>query len=161
MKTKFIIIIISYFFISSLIGQKIMPALLSSSGGLHSGQNVSLGWTLGEISIKTIKSDDIILTQGFQQSHLYTVSTLNPEKIFRATVYPNPAKDIININIEYPESILYTVSIVDINGNIYRRIPVKKLKGLDISGLKQGYYFIVINSNKGIELTGIKFLKLK
>ena len=160
MNTKFIILIV-YFFTGSLIGQNLTPELLSSSGGLHSGQNASLSWTLGEINIKTIKSDNTILTQGFQQTHLYTVFTFNPEKIISATVYPNPARDIINIDIEYPVSIIYSVSIVDINGNIYRHIPVQKLKELDVSGLKPGYYFIMINSNRGIELTGIKFLKLK
>ena len=160
MRTKLIFLIL-IFLSFSINGQNLIPELLSSSGGLHSGGNAGLSWTLGEISIKTVKSDDIMLTQGFQQPHLYTVSTFNPEKIIRATVYPNPARDIINIDIEYPASILYSVSIVDINGNIYRRIPVQKLKGVDISGLKPGYYFIMINSNRGIELTGIKFLKLK
>ena len=160
MRTKLIFLIL-IFLSFSINGQNMMPELLASSGGLHSGQNASLSWTLGEVSIKTVVSDDFMLTQGFQQSHLYTVSTFNPEKVISATVYPNPARDIINIDIEYPASILYSASIVDINGNIYRHIPVQKLKGIDISGLKPGYYFIVINSNGGIEPTGIKFLKLK
>ena len=160
MKSKLILIILSVLS-CSIQGQNLMPDLVSSSGGLHSGQNASLSWTLGEVSIKTFQTDDLMLTQGFQQPKLHTISTYNPESIVRATIYPNPAKDIININIKYPESTVNSMSIIDIKGNILKCIPAQKSKRVDISGLKPGYYFIMINTNRGIELTGIKFLKLK
>lgn len=154
---SFILIFLSY----SLTGQKIMPEILSSSGGLHSGQNANLSWTLGELSIKTFTTDDMMLTQGFQQPYLYVNSTFNPESKIEAIIYPNPAIDFINIDFKYTGNNLFTLSIIDINGNILKHINLKKNKKINISNLDPGYYFIAINSGRGIELTGIKFLKLK
>ena len=160
MSRKLIFIVLSFlpFLIS---GQNLMPELLSSSGGLHTGTNTSLSWTLGEININTITSNDFMLTQGFQQTRLYTTSVFEPESLIKAIVYPNPAKDFITIDIDYPLSAYLTLSLIDMNGNTYKHIYLPKDKKTDISDLKSGYYFIAINSGKGIKLTGIKFLKLK
>ncbi len=154
-----LILIVLFFLTYFTNAQNLMPELLSSSGGLYSGENASLSWTLGEVSINTITSSDIMLTQGFQQPGLHTTSVTNPDYQISAIVYPNPARDFIDIEIKYPNS--KSFAIIDINGNIYKRLFSPRNKKIDISNLQPGYYFIAINTNKGVELTGIKFLKLK
>jgi len=160
MKSKLILIFLSILSFE-IYGQNLMPELLSSSGSIQSVANTNYSWTLGEISVNTITSNDAILTQGFQQPRLHTTSVLDPDYLISAFIYPNPAENFINIDMKYPKSNSYALAIIDVNGNINKHILFSRNKRIDISNLKPGLYFIALNSHKGIELTGIKFLKLK
>ena len=62
---------------------------------------ISLSWTIGEIAIETYVTDDIILTQGFNQANIIiTGVTEELSTDYKLTIYPNPAKDIFTIKAE-------------------------------------------------------------
>ncbi len=90
------------FLFFSMNAQDLDQHVISSAGSFDvAGDNsISLSWTLGELVVTTVESSDgsLILTQGFQQSKLLIDGIeLNPELGVEVTVYPNPARDIVNI----------------------------------------------------------------
>lgn len=72
-------------------------------------------------------------------------------------VYPNPVHD--NLNISAKQSIeISSVNIYNMLGQLVLVIPnAKNTKTIDVSSLKEGNYFIKINSDKGTSNT--KFIK--
>ncbi len=65
------------------------------------------------------------------------------------TVYPNPAKD--NIHIELKTSAAYILNITDISGSTVYTEAISNASGTNISpaNLKQGIYFIRIQTSEG------------
>jgi endonuclease I len=65
------------------------------------------------------------------------------------TVYPNPAKDVLHINVN-DAIIINEVSLYSFNGQLIKKD--KELSGnkLDITSLSKGFYFVNISTNKGV-----------
>lgn len=70
-------------------------------------------------------------------------------------VFPNPAKDIINLEIINPQSSSYTIAITGIDGRILETIMlnapeglVKVNKSIELHKLSPGIYFINVTSGK-------------
>ncbi|WP_298220659.1 T9SS type A sorting domain-containing protein [Flavobacterium sp.] len=74
------------------------------------------------------------------------------------TVYPNPAND--QLSIEKKDNIaISSLSVFNILGQQVITVPnARNTSTIDVSGLKSGNYFLIINSDKGISNT--KFIKL-
>ena len=70
------------------------------SGSLQGYSLVSLKseFTLGQIAINYLPSDDFILTQGFHQPNLGVISIFE-DKMTNISVYPNPMIDILNVDL--------------------------------------------------------------
>ena len=67
-------------------------------------------------------------------------------------VYPNPTKNVLNIDLEdYKSSELFNVS--------GQSILKTDEKSLDLSKFNKGVYFLTIEKNDGIKTKGIKVLK--
>lgn len=159
MKTKFIFLLLLLIQVC-VFGQTLEPQLLSSAGKEFVNNDNSLCWSLGEISIATISSNDAILTQGFQQTGIYTTATLNPEMEINLSLYPNPTVDYITIKIEDDEYVNKAFRIIDINGKIcHYGIITSNKHTIDISKFTSGLYFISLSGEKGIIITNSKFLK--
>jgi len=73
----------------------------------------------------------------------------NPDQL---RVYPNPAKDRLNVKYNLQEASKVTLSIIDLTGQMVRRDKLGSFKTgnqretLHISQLKQGLYFITIKT---------------
>jgi len=77
------------------------------------------------------------------------IQSLNVQKI---TIYPNPAKN--QITIELPENVIehYILSIADASGKILlTNIELISSININISELKQGIYILKLQSNSGIQ----------
>ncbi len=57
----------------ALTAQSVSPEVVASAGDYYENGNVSLSWTLGEISTETYSNGGVILTQGFQQPVSVTI----------------------------------------------------------------------------------------
>lgn len=159
MKTKFIFLILLLIHVC-IFGQTLEPQLLSTAGKEFINNDNSLSWSLGEISINTIYSNDAILTQGFQQTGIYTTATLNPEMKMNLSLYPNPTFDYITIKIEDDEYDNKAFRIIDISGKIcYHGIITSKKHIIDISNFTAGLYFITLTREKDMIITNSKFFK--
>ncbi|MFA5556953.1 MAG: T9SS type A sorting domain-containing protein [Flavobacteriaceae bacterium] len=70
------------------------------------------------------------------------------------SIYPNPAKDIINVanSVDAIEN----VTITDMNGRVVKQVAMGVNEGqINISDLNAGVYFVNINSNEGSLTTKI------
>ena len=103
--------------------------------------------------VGTIKDDD---GSPFAFSNETTNATANRTGI---TVYPNPAKDILNIDLLQSAGI-HSITISDIAGRTLKQLSVtgkeKKIIVL-VSELQSGIYLVAIRSNEGSQ--SIKFVK--
>lgn len=90
--------------------------------------------------IESVKFARSLAKHGF-------VTSINSEKIKNLKIYPNPAKEEINISLD---ELINTIQILDING----KVLISKLKltpgteqSLNIDFLQSGTYLIRINDN--------------
>lgn len=96
------------------------PSVVTGCGGSLQGYSmVSLksDFTLGEIAIETIYSENFMLTQGFHQPNLGIIS-LNEDSYSKISLYPNPTVDIINLELRGFEGECAQVNIIDLSGKI-------------------------------------------
>ena len=81
-------------------GQSISPQVIASAGTHYSAGSAQLSWTIGEPVITTVSNGSNIITQGFHQTQLNSV-TVEEQTIagLNVTVFPNPTADVLNINL--------------------------------------------------------------
>ena len=79
------------------------------------------------------------------------ISHFKEKPVSGISIYPNPATK--EIQLSHSQGVVNNVQIIDINGKIVLTInrPIDK-KPIDISTLKDGVYFISVNTDKGIEV---------
>jgi hypothetical protein len=112
-------------------------SVISSAGGSHTAQNLSVSYTLGESAISQQTSPAITNAQGFQQPEIPRLNT----KIFLQGFYTggntmNAVLDPLNLpqyadsitlslmSSAPPHSLLWSKSVLlDINGNAFTWLP--------------------------------------
>jgi hypothetical protein len=64
----------------------------------------------------------------------------------KVNIYPNPATDDLNIDVNKLQILPENISITDIRGKlIYKILNVESHQKLDIANLEKGMYFITIS----------------
>ena len=126
-------------------GQITSPSVISSSGNSYNNGGVNMDYTLGEIVVETQTNTTTILTQGFHQGVL-KVNTSVENIDIKTKVYPNPTTNFIIIELE--KNVNADILVYDINGKlvIKDKLNDENQKQFDFSFLKQGNYFLHINS---------------
>ena len=86
---------------------------------------------------------------GWENGHVGVEEEV-AEQVFG--IYPNPAQEIVNVDLSEFDSGEYTVAIYDMNGKLWiNEVSVAAQILLDISGLSNGQYLVsVLNSGKFI-----------
>lgn len=76
----------------------------------------------------------------------------------RVAMYPNPAKDILNITSSLSENA--TVTITDIQGRVVKRIDLRpfEVNTYDITSFKPGLYIVTLTSQKGAVISNSKLI---
>ncbi|PWA07206.1 DUF7619 domain-containing protein [Flavobacterium psychrotolerans] len=98
-----------------------------------------------------------IVTNTATTSILQALGTQDFEFANYLSVYPNPAKNLLNIAIK-KQIELTSISIYNTLGQLVLVIPnAQQVSSVDVSGLKTGNYFIKVNSDKGS--ANAKFIK--
>jgi len=91
-----------------------------------------------------------------------TISYLISEKSTLLMLYPNPAQDLININLTAPNSQTTRIEILSLSGNVIYVEQLKQTNGINtyqlyVSMLPKGIYLCRIKTEKSVITT--KFLK--
>jgi len=95
-------------------------------------------------AISTFKTVSNLGTQDFEFSNYFTL-------------YPNPAKDVLNITATQSIEI-QSLAIYDILGQLVIAVPnAKSVSNIDVSKLRTGNYFVKVKSDKGN--SSMKFIK--
>ena len=114
---KLLMILIMAFGYSIAFCQSLKPDVIASSGSFYTNSTNTLSWTIGECIPETISNGTNELTQGFQQS-IYDINTVvdNTKKRIQITVFPNPATDFVNLEIQARNKSGYFYQLFDSNG---------------------------------------------
>jgi hypothetical protein len=136
--------------------------VIATSGDSYSSGSYSVSYTIGEAVIETV-GEDMILTQGFQQSKL-TVTGIYRYRLLQKefTAFPNPVLYELSLSVNNePEK--FNVTILSDMGQILSN--EEKLIGndavkLDFSNHKPGVYFVRIMKGKGLVLQTFKIVKI-
>jgi hypothetical protein len=100
--------------------------------------------------------------EGCMQKSYYNKPTGLGTSVSRDEVvklYPNPATNLVNIEISSSPSVDASIKLFDLTGKNLRSIPVSGTKTqLDVAELTQGIYFIGYYEN-GIRLATLRFIK--
>ncbi len=159
------VFILIHFLLLSVTGysQELTPQIIASSGGSYETNGIILSWTLGEPVTETFSSGDITLTQGFHQGDI-TVTSTNTEEFtdMKVNVYPNPAGEFVNIDIEGKGSEILTVELFTLSGEkvlIKKDFITEKYQQLQLKDLPAGTYILKIMNND--KMKTYKIVKLK
>ncbi|MEL6674452.1 MAG: T9SS type A sorting domain-containing protein [Bacteroidota bacterium] len=146
----------------SISAQSLSRQVISSLGNDHP----QLSYTVGETVVQTAISGSFILTQGFHQPDQNAVGI---DKDLAAIVdfrlFPNPARDQLNLELSSPRPLDLRINITDLRGRQVhppQRMLVQgtSLQSLDISSLAEGLYLLRLSSQQGATLHTIKFKRL-
>lgn len=118
-------------------GQTLSTQVVNSSGMSFSQNNITLEFSLGELSISEFKSAGVSLTEGLLQpssSNILRVDHLDTERL---EIYPNPCRDLIYLKGDFNDA---TAEIFTIYGA--QILSVSNLNApVNLSSLAAGLYF--------------------
>ena len=149
---------------SSQEGVNIDPSVITGCGGSLQGYSmvsVKSDFTLGEIAIETLKSDQYMLTQGFHQPSIGVISLLESPQT-KISIFPNPITDFLNLEFSNFQNELVEIRIIDLSGKIifYDFVsPERNFYKINTTFLKLGTYILEINTEKEKDLFKIQKLK--
>jgi hypothetical protein len=130
--------------------QSLTPSVVASSGNDHENEGVSLSWTLGEIAIKTLETETIILTQGFHQGDILVDAI---EKVidenFTIRIFPNPTNQSVTIELFRQDPVRVYIEVIDINGKLLSNKQVEATDNqaeIDFSHYIPATYFLRIKT---------------
>ncbi|MBN1180689.1 MAG: T9SS type A sorting domain-containing protein [Bacteroidales bacterium] len=132
----------------------------ASAGDYFETSTGSISWTLGEVSIETLNSDNITLTQGFQQTYFSDEQTVIATN-FNAEilVYPIPANEILTIEFRDFQNkaklILYNI--------MGEEVVIKQMKSakttINLDHLPSSEYLLNIVDGKNKLIQSFKIIK--
>ena len=116
MMKKILLIVCALSIYTGTHGQvNLTPSVLSSAGGYGFADNFSISWTLGEFATTTLIGENMIFTQGFQQTFSLDVGIPGDEPNWSVSVYPNPVGRWIQIDCPIP---IQSVELWDTHGRL-------------------------------------------
>ena len=141
--------------------QSISQSVIASTGGNITSNNGSLSWTMGEMLTSTLISNDWILTQGFHQSNLSISSGIKSGlSDHKLSLYPNPAKDYINVSVNSRKNSKYKYELIDVSGRILlNKEEYSNLFKISLQGFSPSLYYLRFLDEKGKFLGSYKIVK--
>jgi len=120
--------------------------LVSASGASFQNSSGYISYSIGEVVITTLTSSSAILTQDFHQTRYRTVSILNHSAI-QMSVFPNPVKDLLILQIEDPLGFDYL--LYDVRGGLLERGQVlDERTEINFSALAPAMYILRVTNYK-------------
>ena len=149
MRTLFILIITC--FISHAWSQNVDLRLLSTAGSYFNTSEVSLVWSMGELSVNSSTN----ATGSLQEGHIQNLSSQTSTAIStilleeEVTISPNPSASFATIRTAYNQMIDYT--LLDILGKRISEGTFVKQSDIDLRALESGVYIIHLRTKEGKE----------
>lgn len=141
-------------------------SVIASAGANETGASeLTATWTVGEAVIGKGSDGTILLTHGFQYPNEISLSIKHFEPNLDLTVYPNPTRGEVFIDVNASKAMTLRYSLYDLNG---REIPLpdntQQVEGhgqkrLDLTHLANATYLLVITGQSGQPLASIRIIK--
>jgi len=138
-------------------------SVLAPAGGVHTKQNMSLEWTLGETFVESVTTKEKWYTEGFHQPLLSTRPVSPSADGYDIKIFPNPTQELLNVFIKTPEEEDLKLTLVDVTGKtIYTQwVPAGTPEiQLNVKHLPEGMYMLSVVSTKGYRINSFKVIKL-
>lgn len=165
MKAHSLIIMIC-FSASPLWAQTTSTQVVATGGGTGSSSGLQYAFTIGEVAIQYYASGTLVADQGFQKpnplfGNAFRISLEENTLLERVMVYPNPASDILKINLsDVGHTSVSAIRLLDTHGSLYQQIdPTNNVLDLDLKGLSAGVYVLQIGQEDGTMIS-YKIVKL-
>ena len=143
------------------------PEVIVSTGGQFANTHAQISWTLGDFQTTTYTNTDqnLILTQGFLQSKFDIADVINIEESndIKIKVFPNPVKNILNIQIQSKENQDIRWELITQSGKIIETSHSYNQNNdcqINFSSFENGIYFIRTYTKDGSYLKVFKVVYL-
>jgi hypothetical protein len=145
--------------------QQLSHQVLVPLAGIASDKNLNYTQTVGETAVEILECSDYVFTQGFQQPGI-KLSVETPPPGTGVKVYPNPATDIVTIELFGEKARTFKIEFLDITGTVV--INARKVfneqywqkEQIDIVNLIRGFYLVRITSEDKIVNRSFKIEKI-
>ncbi len=117
-KTTFLVFLGAFCLHHFSFGQSLQNDVIASNGSYARTGNISLEYTLGELSTESYTAGGMLLTQGFHQPFVMVTSDEHVYDLTDLRVFPNPLTDLLMVEIPLTYSSNFIVSILDNYGRI-------------------------------------------
>jgi hypothetical protein len=162
MKTIVLILIVLFPVISS--SQTLCPESIFSAADNRKVEGYAqISWTLGDCQIKTFKSDDAIITSGFLQTRLTItgIENFQSDDNYSIKLYPNPVKDILNIEFSPNRQNQIILDLYSADGKILMSKIIEsneKKIDLDFTRYSSGLYLLKACSSDNFPIKTVRIL---
>lgn len=160
---KTILIITGLVIVGSCFAQtEIKKSSISSGGGSVTTGTTTIIYAIGEVAVQETKQESIQLSEGFVGLDMAVKNALSLNeygKLYNIKAYPNPVKDILNI--ELPDENDFDLYLYNITGEVVlKKKAVDKPAQINVSELTPGIYLLSIIDRKNHKFKNIKIQKL-
>jgi hypothetical protein len=129
--------------------------VIATQGDSYSNAGANIDFTIGEVVINTGTDGTNDLTQGFHQTNWNFLGVEDFAPNYEATIFPNPASDVLNIKTSSFENVTYT--LYDAQGKlVMQNILSAEQTPIQVSQLAPGSYSLTLNN----ETQNLKTFKL-
>lgn len=150
----------------TMLGQVIKPNAILTSGFTGSNSSLGLSYTVGEISVKGLSNGNIKLGQGFTSSAVQstTVTAIQEadKELLQVKLYPNPASDLLFLDIENCKDPNIQISIYDISGKLISKetyVAQNNHIGINTQHWQTGSYLLQLSNSAGLTLGSYSIIK--
>ena len=139
--------------------------VFSNSSGSFESNNFSISWTVGEPVTETLQSDQLFLSQGFEQAdpvvkHTVAVKEVQPEAL-GLRVYPNPAAATLTVELKQTDVVLLQLQLFDSMGRLLNNQKISTgSNSVDVHALPTGLYLLRFIRPETQECSTLKFQKI-
>lgn len=164
MNKKKALILLFYSFFGFCSAQSLSHSVIGVAGDTFHSSKGYLDWTLGEVLTETYIRNGKMLTQGFHQTELRTVTEINTYALEQgAVVYPNPVRNSLNVKVTEEGSYQIEVygprgdKLIDQNINpASEKVPIQ----IDFHDLSPALYILRILNTETGQVSSFKIEKL-
>lgn len=134
--------------------QTVTPVVLSNQGGFSILTSGSISWSIGEPVSETYSTPTRIHTMGFHQPEIEIITLIAEQgEDKNILVFPNPVRDVLNINFSGLNEGTYKVDLIDNIGKIISQNQTEVSNGnytlqLKINEVAAGNYFLRVQNEK-------------
>ena len=153
-KASFLIFLLTFAVFTSF-SQQLSHQVMVPVAGIISGNDVSYTQTGGETAVEIISGSGFVLSQGFQQPGIHSVPARENPKGNGVNVYPNPARDFINVEFFGEAGRSFRIDILNMAGTVLLsekigfQVKFWIVKEINITDLMKGAYLVRVASHDG------------
>ncbi|MEN8121836.1 MAG: T9SS type A sorting domain-containing protein [Bacteroidota bacterium] len=121
--------------------------IISAGSDFQRNGYAHIAWTLGDFQTATYSKNGLTLTQGFLQSNFNITGIYQFEEISEISikVFPNPVKDILNIQIQSKQNLEIRWELINQSGRVIKTSNSFNNSNnyqINFSSFENGVYFI-------------------